>query len=113
MLIEFCEGGALDSIMLELDKPLTEPQIKYVCLNTCLALSFLHKKRIIHRDLKCTYQFLDRFFNYLSYLFLRSFDNLEVVKEGVLIEYLFTSLQIGIMVYYSNDINKSFHFFSW
>lgn len=52
MLIEFCEGGALDSIMLELDKPLTEPQIKYVCLHTCLALDFLHSKKIIHRDVK-------------------------------------------------------------
>ena len=52
LLIEFCEGGALDSIMLELDKSLTEPQIKYICLNTCLALDFLHKNRIIHRDIK-------------------------------------------------------------
>lgn len=38
--------------MVELDKSLTEPQIKYVCLNTCLALDFLHKNRIIHRDIK-------------------------------------------------------------
>lgn len=52
LLIEFCEVGALDTIMLELDKPLIEPQIKYVCLNTCLALDFLHKSHVIHRDIK-------------------------------------------------------------
>ena len=31
MYIEFCELGALDGIMMELDRPLTEPQIKYIC----------------------------------------------------------------------------------
>ena len=52
ILIEFCEGGAIDSIMFDLDKPLTEPQIRYVCHEICKGLSFLHRKRIIHRDLK-------------------------------------------------------------
>lgn len=52
ILIEFCEGGAIDTIMLDLDKPLTEPQIRYVCHEICKGLSFLHKKKIIHRDLK-------------------------------------------------------------
>ncbi len=28
MLIEFCEGGALDDVILDLEKPLTEPQIR-------------------------------------------------------------------------------------
>lgn len=52
MLIEFCEGGAVDSIMNELEKPLTEPQIKYICHEICKGLEFLHKNRVIHRDLK-------------------------------------------------------------
>uniref|UniRef100_A0A6B2EJ04 Putative ste20-like serine/threonine-protein kinase n=1 Tax=Phlebotomus kandelakii TaxID=1109342 RepID=A0A6B2EJ04_9DIPT len=52
MLIEYCDGGALDSIMVELEKPLTEPQIAYVCKHMMEGLNFLHKNKIIHRDLK-------------------------------------------------------------
>ncbi|XP_018327866.1 serine/threonine-protein kinase 10 isoform X2 [Agrilus planipennis] len=52
MLIEYCDGGAVDSIMTELEKPLNEPQITYVCQNICKGLQFLHKSHIIHRDLK-------------------------------------------------------------
>lgn len=52
MLIEYCDGGALDSIMVELEKPLTEPQIAYVCKHMCAGLSYLHKNKVIHRDLK-------------------------------------------------------------
>ncbi|XP_039733746.1 serine/threonine-protein kinase 10 [Pteropus medius] len=52
IMIEFCPGGAVDAIMLELDRGLTEPQIQVVCRQMLEALSFLHGKRIIHRDLK-------------------------------------------------------------
>ncbi|ERL86432.1 hypothetical protein D910_03839 [Dendroctonus ponderosae] len=52
LLIEYCDGGALDSIMTELEKPLTELQIAYVCQNMCKGLQFLHKSHVIHRDLK-------------------------------------------------------------
>lgn len=52
MLIEYCNGGALDSIMVELEKPLTEPQTAYVCKHMTEGLDFLHKNKIIHRDLK-------------------------------------------------------------
>lgn len=52
MLIEYCDGGALDSIMVELEKPLTEPQIAYVCKHMLEGLNFLHKNKVIHRDLK-------------------------------------------------------------
>ncbi|KAG5894065.1 hypothetical protein JTB14_003925 [Gonioctena quinquepunctata] len=52
LLIEYCDGGALDSIMTELEKPLNEQQISYVCQNMCKGLQFLHKTHVIHRDLK-------------------------------------------------------------
>ena len=53
MLLEFCEGGALDDIILELEKPLTEAQIRVVCRQTLEALDYLHQERhVIHRDLK-------------------------------------------------------------
>ncbi|XP_010849593.1 PREDICTED: serine/threonine-protein kinase 10 isoform X2 [Bison bison bison] len=51
-MIEFCPGGAVDAIMLELDRGLTEPQIQVVCRQMLEALTFLHGKKIIHRDLK-------------------------------------------------------------
>lgn len=52
MLIEFCEGGAVDSIMIDLEKPLTEPQIRYLCHEMLKGIDFLHSKKVIHRDLK-------------------------------------------------------------
>jgi STE20-like kinase len=52
MLIEYCDGGALDSIMVELEKPLTELQIAYVCKHMVTGLNYLHKNKVIHRDLK-------------------------------------------------------------
>ncbi|XP_003404705.1 serine/threonine-protein kinase 10 [Loxodonta africana] len=52
IMIEFCPGGAVDAIMLELDRGLTEPQIQVICRQMLEALNFLHGKRIIHRDLK-------------------------------------------------------------
>ncbi|XP_065091532.1 serine/threonine-protein kinase 10 isoform X2 [Ochlerotatus camptorhynchus] len=52
MLIEYCDGGALDSIMVELEKPLTEPQVAYVCKHMVEGLYHLHKNKVIHRDLK-------------------------------------------------------------
>uniref|UniRef100_A0A8C1SQ74 non-specific serine/threonine protein kinase n=1 Tax=Cyprinus carpio TaxID=7962 RepID=A0A8C1SQ74_CYPCA len=52
ILIEFCAGGAVDAVMLELERPLTEPQIRVVCKHTLEALAYLHENKIIHRDLK-------------------------------------------------------------
>lgn len=52
IMIEFCPGGAVDATMLELDRGLTEPQIKVVCRQMLEALAYLHSMKIIHRDLK-------------------------------------------------------------
>ncbi|KAM6186732.1 STE20-like serine/threonine-protein kinase [Rhynchocyon petersi] len=52
ILIEFCAGGAVDAVMLELERPLTESQIQVVCRQTLEALNYLHDNKIIHRDLK-------------------------------------------------------------
>ncbi|CDQ63262.1 unnamed protein product [Oncorhynchus mykiss] len=52
ILVEFCPGGALDDIMLELERGLSEQQISEVCCQTLQALCYLHQHHIIHRDLK-------------------------------------------------------------
>ncbi|XP_038615689.1 serine/threonine-protein kinase 10-like [Tachyglossus aculeatus] len=52
ILIEFCPGGAVDSIMLELEKGLTEPQIRVACKQLLRALDYLHSSKVFHRDLK-------------------------------------------------------------
>lgn len=38
--------------MVDLEKPLTEPQISYIGYQVCVGLDFLHKNKVIHRDLK-------------------------------------------------------------
>uniref|UniRef100_A0A915C9E9 Protein kinase domain-containing protein n=2 Tax=Parascaris univalens TaxID=6257 RepID=A0A915C9E9_PARUN len=52
LLLEFCGGGAIDSIMVELSRGLTEPQIQCVMREVLKALDFLHQNNVIHRDLK-------------------------------------------------------------
>uniref|UniRef100_A0A0P4W406 Protein kinase domain-containing protein n=1 Tax=Scylla olivacea TaxID=85551 RepID=A0A0P4W406_SCYOL len=52
MYLEYCDGGAMDSIMAELYRPLTEPQIAYVCKYLVEALAYIHEHKVIHRDLK-------------------------------------------------------------
>ncbi|XP_069946379.1 serine/threonine-protein kinase 10 isoform X7 [Cherax quadricarinatus] len=52
MYLEYCDGGAMDSIMADLYRPLTEPQIAYVCKYLVNALVYIHEQKVIHRDLK-------------------------------------------------------------
>lgn len=39
-------------LSIELERPLTEPQIRVVCRQTLEALTYLHENKVIHRDLK-------------------------------------------------------------
>ncbi|XP_005996976.1 serine/threonine-protein kinase 10-like [Latimeria chalumnae] len=52
ILIEFCPGGAVDAVMLELERGLSEPQIRVICKQTLQSLEYLHNNNVIHRDLK-------------------------------------------------------------
>jgi serine/threonine-protein kinase 10 len=53
LLIEYCSGGAVDSLILDLDKSLNETQIHYICVELLDALIFLHETLyVIHRDIK-------------------------------------------------------------
>ena len=52
MFIEYCGAGAVDSIMVDLEKPLNEDQIRFICREMCEGLDFIHRHRVIHRDLK-------------------------------------------------------------
>ena len=51
VVLEICKKKS----MMELHKrrgPLTEPEVRYYMKQLCLGIEFLHKKDIIHRDLK-------------------------------------------------------------
>uniref|UniRef100_A0AC34F8M1 Protein kinase domain-containing protein n=1 Tax=Panagrolaimus sp. ES5 TaxID=591445 RepID=A0AC34F8M1_9BILA len=52
VMLEYCAGGAVDNIMIELEKPLTEKQIAPIIRQVVQGLVFLHSKYVIHRDLK-------------------------------------------------------------
>jgi STE20-like kinase len=53
MLIEYCSGGAVDNLMFDLDKSLSEPQIQFIVREVLEALTYLHDRcYVIHRDMK-------------------------------------------------------------
>ena len=51
-MLEWCEGGALDASMLDIERPLNQNEIQIVGRHTCEALSFIHSRNVIHRDVK-------------------------------------------------------------
>lgn len=46
MYLEYCDGGAMDSVMADLYRPLTEPQIAYVCKYLVEALHYIHEQKV-------------------------------------------------------------------
>ncbi|KAK5576653.1 hypothetical protein RB653_007797 [Dictyostelium firmibasis] len=50
--MECCGGGSITEIYQELNIPLNESQIAYVCRETLKGLEYLHQTNVIHRDLK-------------------------------------------------------------
>ena len=49
--MEFCGGGSIQDIY-HITGILSEKQIAYVCRETLKGLSYLHKRHIMHRDIK-------------------------------------------------------------
>eukprot|EP00794_Sanderia_malayensis_P005703 gene5703-6405_t len=52
MLLEFCPGGAMDDIVLDLERGLDENAIRVICRQMTEGLCYLHQCGVIHRDLK-------------------------------------------------------------
>eukprot|EP00040_Diaphanoeca_grandis_P029413 m.172303 g.172303 ORF g.172303 m.172303 type:complete len:815 (+) comp31679_c0_seq2:141-2585(+) len=52
VVLELCEGGAVDDILIELEEGLSEPCIKAVTQQLLQGIEHLHNNGIIHRDLK-------------------------------------------------------------
>ena len=53
VVIEYCDGGALDDVMLTIDRPLNEKQILASYFQCLQALEYLHSTaNVIHRDIK-------------------------------------------------------------
>jgi len=42
----------VDGIMHELERALSESQIACICYQMCSALAFIHRRNVIHRDVK-------------------------------------------------------------
>ncbi|KAI3650815.1 hypothetical protein MP228_004296 [Amoeboaphelidium protococcarum] len=50
--MEFCSGGAVDSLYKNLPRLLTEEEISYLIFESMKGLAYLHDQHIIHRDIK-------------------------------------------------------------
>ena len=51
-MLDFCPGGDLETLMSSMENPLSEDQARFYLAEILLALTDLHKRDIIYRDLK-------------------------------------------------------------
>ena len=79
MYLEYCDGGAMDSIMRDLDRPLAEPQIAYVCKQLCEALVYIHENKVNITHVMLVLEML--FCNIKILNMLKTFHNLFVVMS--------------------------------
>ena len=66
IIMEYCEKGNLSSLIINLkkkNKHLTENQIWKFFIQICIGLSYIHNKKILHRDLKTKNIFLTKNLN--------------------------------------------------
>lgn len=59
VIMEYMEGGSLTEVIENNECKLTEKQIATICFETLKGLQHLHKKHIIHRDIKSDNVLLD------------------------------------------------------
>ncbi|CUM67578.1 uncharacterized protein PRCAT00005278001 [Priceomyces carsonii] len=59
VIMEYMEGGSLTEVIENNESKLTEKQMATICLETLKGLQHLHKKHIIHRDIKSDNVLLD------------------------------------------------------
>lgn len=52
MVLDFCPGGDLETLMSSQEEPLSENQARFYLAEILLALRDLHSRDIIYRDLK-------------------------------------------------------------
>ena len=61
IVMEFCQGGDLQALLRtrrQSNRPLPEMTILRFFLQMCFAIDSLHKKKVLHRDLKAPNIFL-------------------------------------------------------
>ena len=62
--MEYCEGGSVLDLMTLCNKKLSEDEIAVIVSNMVHGLEFLHKRHIVHRDLKVKYKFFKKIDKY-------------------------------------------------
>lgn len=59
IVMEFCEGGDLHRFLkMQMGRPLSENQVWRILIQITLGLAYLHKLKILHRDIKTMNIFL-------------------------------------------------------
>ena len=61
IIMEFCEGGDLSNyIRNQMGRPISENKIWKFFIQSCVGLDYIHKRKILHRDIKSMNIFLSK-----------------------------------------------------